>query len=140
MRGLAAAGRVCNRIFRDSSGPWEGVLEMIRNGVWARRILFVLFLIHGVTLAWAVTSGIAPDTGIPTILLALLNAAALAGIATRTRFGWFLALCFIAACVGRNALTLGVDDFGGLLTVLAMAAAVLCLTDPAFRREPDIAV
>lgn len=113
---------------------------MVRKGVWARRILFILFLVHGVTLAWAIVTGIAADVSVPTIVLALLNAAAIAGIATRTRFGWFLALCFIAACVGRNALTLGVEDFGGLVTVLAMAAAVLCLTDPGFRREHDIAV
>lgn len=113
---------------------------MTRNGLWARRILFALFVLHGLTLAYAVASGLAPEPDPITIVLALLNAAALAGLATRTRFGWFVALGFVAVCIARYAWTLGADDVGSLATVLAIAAAVLCITDPAFRREHDIAV
>jgi len=113
---------------------------MIRKGHWARRILFTLFLVHGMALVWAITSGLAPSPDVLTIVFGVLNVGALVGLATRTRFAWFAALCFVAACVARYSWTIGVDDLGGLATVLAMAAAVLCVTDPGFRREHDIAV
>ncbi len=113
---------------------------MLRKAHWARRILFVLFLVHGLALAWAIAGGLIPEPDTLTIVLALLNAGALVGITTRTRFGWFAALSFIAACVARYSWTLGVEDFGGLATVLGMGAAVLCVTDPGFRREHKIAV
>ena len=103
---------------------------------WARVVLMALFVAHGTALLIAVVRA-TPDVPLPamTFLFGALNALALAGVATRTRAGFWVALAFVVAAVARYAWLLQIEeaDYPGL--IVGIAAAVFCLTDPALRRE-----
>jgi hypothetical protein len=106
----------------------------------ARKILVALLFAHAVSLTVAFfATGFHPVENLPACALAALNAVALAGVASKTRAGWFAAMVFVFAAVGQYAFTLAQNDATGLFLVLGISAAVLCLTDPGFRREHDIA-
>ena len=106
----------------------------------ARKILLSLFAAHALILLVALqAAGFKFDENFTLTGLLALNALAVAGIATRTRPGWFVAMVFVAAAVGHYAFHLGVDGASGLLTIVGIAGAVLCVTDPALRREHGIA-
>lgn len=105
-----------------------------------RRLLVGLFIGHAALLA-----GLLRETGLEfprdwmLVVLAALNCAGIAGIASRSRMGWFLALVFVAAAVGRYAFTLGLETTSGFVVLVGIATAVLCITDPGLRREHGIA-
>lgn len=108
---------------------------MVR-GIWARRILISLFSAHGSALVFQAWSG-QLDLGTDYLLaiLGFLNLAALVGLASRTRIGWFFSLVFVSAAVGRYAWTLGLEGFPGLLLLCGIAAAILAVTDEKLRAE-----
>lgn len=112
---------------------------MVR-GIWARRILISLFSAHGAALLFQAWSGNL-DIGADYLLavLGFLNLSALAGLASRTRIGWFLALVFVSAAVGRYAWTMGLEGVSGLLLLCGIAAAILCVTDENLRAEHGVA-
>lgn len=104
-----------------------------------RRLLVGLFLGHAALLATLVrTTGFELPRDSMLVGLFLLNIGGIAGLASRNRAGWFLALVFVAAAVGRYAFTLGLDTASGFLVLVGIAAAVLCITDPGLRREHGI--
>ena len=106
----------------------------------ARKILMFLFVVHVLVLLVALrTGGFKLDENFATEGLLALNVFALLGLATRSRPGWFAALVFVAAAVGHYAFHLGVDGLSGLLMILGICGAVLCVTDPVLRREHGIA-
>lgn len=100
----------------------------------ARWILIGLFVLHGLLVVTSLTRAFEATTA----MLALLNLAAIAGMATKSRAGWGFAAVFVIVAVGRYAMTGTFVDFGGLVLVVGIAAAVLSLTDPALRREHGI--
>lgn len=107
---------------------------------WARILLMGLFCIHAVALGSAMVLA-TPDLPVPSMtwLFAALNAVALAGLASRTRLGFFVALGFVVAAVARYAWLLQIEDADYPGLIVGIAAAVFCLTDPALRREHGIA-
>lgn len=106
----------------------------------ARKILISLFAVHAVLLLVALqAAGFKLDENFTLEGLLALNLVGLAGVGTRSRFGWFAALVFLAAAIGHYAFNLGVEGASGLLMLLGIAGAVLCVTDPGLRREHGIA-
>lgn len=104
-----------------------------------RRLLVGLFLGHAALLATLIrTTGLELPRDSMLAGLFVLNVAGIAGLASRNRTGWFLALLFVTAAVGRYAFTLGLDTTSGFLVLVGIAAAVLCITDPGLRREHGI--
>jgi hypothetical protein len=102
---------------------------------WARRVLLGLSAAHAVALFYTSVGG---PLGLDVGFLLLLNALAIAGLVTRTRAGWVAALlCVLVA--GVRWASIGVDETAGLLALLAVTAAVFCVTDPSLRREHGIA-
>lgn len=104
---------------------------------WARRVLLALCAAHaGALVLFSASAGI----GIGFWLLLALNALAIAGLLTRTPAGWVAALlCILVAAVRWTGAGTGLDDQGGLMPILAVAAAVFCITAPSLRREHGIA-
>jgi hypothetical protein len=100
----------------------------------ARWILIGLFVLHGLLVVTSLTHAFEATTA----MLALLNLAAIAGMVTKSRAGWGFAAMFVVVAVGRYAMTGTFVDFSGLVLVVGIAAAVLCVTDPALRREHGI--
>jgi len=102
---------------------------------WARRILLALCLGHAGALVLFSTD---PGVGFGFWLLLALNALAIAGLVTRTPAGWVAALLCILVAAARWTGT-GIDESGGLMILLAVAAAIFCITAPSIRREHGIA-
>jgi len=106
----------------------------------ARKILMALFVMHALLLLVGLhATGFKFDENFSIAGLLGLNFLGVIGIATRTRPGWFAAMVFVAAAVGHYAFNLGVDGASGLLMIVGIAGAVLCVTDPGLRREHGIA-
>lgn len=102
---------------------------------WPRRVLLGLSAAHAAALIY---SSIDTSPGLDLWLLLALNALAIAGLVTRTRIGWVAALlCVLGA--GVRWASSGVDETAGLVALLAVTAAVFCVTDPALRREHGVA-
>jgi hypothetical protein len=105
---------------------------------WARWFLLALSGVHAVVLLLSAHSSPTWELGPSFWALLALNAAAIAGLVTRTRLGWVAALlCVLGA--GARWGGVGIDQPGGLLALLAIAFAVFCVTDQALRREHDLA-
>ena len=104
----------------------------------ARKALVVLCAAHGVTLVGTALNAPSPAGFGGLAGLALLNVLALAGLATRSRLGWWVACLFVLVAAVRW--TFGeIDGGGGLLVFLGIAAGVFFVTDPSLRREHGIA-
>lgn len=119
-------------IIAESAVPADAVRQPGTS--WARRILLALCAAH----AGALLLSASETMGIGFFLLLALNALAIAGLATRTRAGWVAALfCILVAAVRLTGAD--TDGSGGLMILLAVAAAVFCVTAPSLRREHGIA-
>lgn len=116
----------------------EGVADVVgvpQPGTsWARRVLLALCAAH----AGALLLSASGDMGGGFWLFLALNALAIAGLVTRTRAGWVAALLCILIAAARWT-GAGIDESGGLMVLLAVAAAIFCITAPSLRREHGIA-
>jgi len=97
-------------------------------------VLLGLSAAHAAALIY---TSVGAPASIDVWLLLALNALAIAGLVTRTRAGWVAALLCVLGAGVRWAST-GVDETAGLLALLAVTAAVFCVTDPSLRREHGI--
>lgn len=105
---------------------------------WARLFLLVLSAVHAVVLVLGAHATPTWELGPSFWALVALNALAIAGLATRTRVGWVAALLCVLGAAANWGVT-GVDQPSGLFALLAVAAAVFCVTDPSLRREHGLA-
>ena len=100
----------------------------------ARWVLIGLFVAHALFLAFVAASAHTPILNEPlTLSLAALNALAIAGLVTKSRLGWIAATAFVVAAVARYAWRL--PESVGLVFIVGIAMAVLCMTDPALEGE-----
>ena len=109
-------------------------VEGTRKGSRARKVLLALCAAHAAALLMSFfQSPVAPS--VPGFLmLAALNALAIAGLTRRTRAGWYLVLLFVFAA-GARWTGGALDGAYSLFALLAIAAGVFCITDPELRRE-----